>query len=403
MTTKTLTDELRSVLLFHALQAPEPNATVDRILAETVGPVMALGTGAEAAELVGSEEQPGRGWRLTVQQLAAASVIAVLLLSVAGINSVRNRNAARSAARASQAQVNQPVPGPATAAGSMALPKASDNSLAGRAPADPPTHVGKTLDCSKIPGGHLVTGQWDDFTLSTGQAGYLYEFLCVGLNGQRSASEVQMFEQVGGRLRYVQTLLYSADDEHLDFMTAGMDSVRIQVSVNSSPLGGVPGAVVSTVWELSDRDGAAGFGAPVAEACVRKDLAATVTPVPDAAAPSWRLAMRNRTETACALEGFPQVRAQRNGATLTTALHTMSGTAGGVTKARVPPIIVLSPGATASAIIEQSSASAAGSCLHSDQLAVTLPNGVSLGQVPAELSGCGLAVHPLVGNARGSD
>jgi hypothetical protein len=64
---------------------------------------------------------------------------------------------------------------------------------------------------------------------------------------------------------------------------------------------------------------------------------------------------------------------------------------------------VLSPQATAAAIIEQSAASAAGSCPRSDQLAVTLPNGTSLGLLPAQLSGCGLAVHPLVGNARGSD
>jgi hypothetical protein len=49
-----------------------------------------------------------------------------------------------------------------------------------------------------------------------------------------------------------------------------------------------------------------------------------------------------------------------------------------VTKKPVPPIIVLSPQATAtaSAIIEQSATSATRSSLRSDQLTVTLPNGM---------------------------
>ena len=407
MSTKTLTDELRSVLLFHALEAPQPNATVDRILAETTGPVLFPDPAAAP------EARPGAGRRPSWLQLVAAGVVAVLLLGVAGINSARNRNASRSAAQASQAspasqrqnaqsQVDQPVPGSA-AVGSMALPDASDSARATARPATSPVYFGKALDCSTIPGGHLITGQWDDYTLATGEAGYLYEFLCVGSNGQRSASEVQIFRQVSGRLQYLQTLLYPSANQHLDFMTGGAASVRLEVSDHGKPVGGgVPGTVISMAWDL-DSTGATGFGTPVAEACLRNDLSATVTPVPDAAAPSWLLAVRNSTELACALEGFPEVRAQRNGATLTTAVHTMSGTVGGVTKRPVPPIIVLSPGATASAIIEQSATSAAGACERSDQLAVTLPNGVSLGQVPAELSGCGLAVHPLVGNARGSD
>ncbi|MEO7261894.1 MAG: DUF4232 domain-containing protein [Jatrophihabitantaceae bacterium] len=401
MSAKTLTDELRSVLLFHSLEAPEPNATVDRILAETVGPVIALGGHAEVPD---SGARPARRRRLSAQQLSAAAVVAVLLLSVAGINSVRNRNAARSATSASQDEVSQRQQDASAAAGSMALPQASDNSLQ---PSDgskaqamlPPAYGGTRLDCSTIPGSKLMIGHTDDFRLSTDVEGYLFEYLCVAPNGQRSASEVQMFQLTAGQWQYVQTLAHPDDYEHLDSMTAGADSVLVQVSVNRP--GGVPGEIRAMALTLSrpqDQNGSW----TVAEPCLREDLTTTVTPVPDATAPSWRLSVRNHTATACALEGFPRVRAQRAGLTLTTAEHTLSGPAGGVTKQAVPPIIVLSQGATASAIIEQSGA-AAGSCQRSDELSVELPNGVSLGRLRAELAGCGLVVHPLVGNARGSD
>lgn len=400
MSTKTLTDELRSVLLYHSLEAPQPNATVDRILADTVGPVLVPGAGVPAGE-------PATARPARTAQLVAAAVVALLLFTVAGINSVRNRNAARTAteanavSRAGQDAAYPSSPGSA-AGGGLAIPGTSDSSGGKLAPPSPPDYAGK-LDCSTIPGGRLVTGQWDDYTLSDGRVGYLYEFLCVGSDGQRSASEIQVFQQAGGKLRYQQTLLRPESDQHLDFMTGGANTVRIQASVYESPLGGVPGEVVSTTWDLSAADPGDGYTFTVAEPCRRRDLAVTVSAVAGAATPSWRLSLRNGTDTACALEGYPRIRAQRGDTTLTTAAHTLSGTIGGLTKSPVPPIVVLSPGATAAAIIEQSAVSAAGSCQRSDRLAVTLPNGVSLGQVPAELSGCGLAVHPLIGNARGTD
>jgi hypothetical protein len=401
MSAKTLTDELRSVLLFHSLEAPQPNATVDRILNDTVGAVVALGSAAPAAGTAdGDSARPAR--QLSVQQLVAASVVAVLLLAVAGINSVRNRNAVQTANQASRNEAGFPASDNAVS-GSMVLPEASGSSQAKAGAASPPGHVGKALNCSGIPGGRLITGKWDQYRLSTGKQGYLYEFLCVGLNGQRSASEVQMFQQTGLALDYVATVLRADLGQHLDFLTTGADSVRIQASVHSAASGRVPGEVVSTAWDLSAAVLGDGQSFSVAGPCLPDDLAGAVVEVPDAAVPSWRLTLRNRAATACGLEGYPQVRAQLAGVPLATAVPTLSGTAGGITKAPVPPIIVLSPDATASAIIEQSAVSATGSCPRADQLAVTLPTGASLGLLPAGLAGCGLAVHPLVGNARGSD
>lgn len=397
MTAKTLTDELRSVLLYHSLEAPQPSATVDRILNDTVGSVVALAPAGTAAD-----DQPKRARRVSAPQLVAASVIAVLLLAVAGINSARNRNASQTASQAGREQVSLPASDNAAGgSGSFVLPSTGAPKAG---PLNPPAYSGSGLDCATLPGGgRLATGQWDDYSLSGGEAGYLYEFLCVGQNGQRSASELLVFTMAGGRLQYKQTLLPAAENQHLDFLTVGAETVRIQASVQSAAPGRVRGEVISTAWDLSDADPGDGQSFTVAGPCLRKDLTASVVEVPDAAAPSWRLILRNRARTACALEGYPQVRVQRAGTSLTTAVQTLSGTAGGISTRPVPPIIVLSPGATASAIIEQSSASAAGSCQRSDRLAVTLPNGVSLGLVPAELSACGLTVHPLVGNVRGSD
>lgn len=399
MTDKTLTDELRSVLLFHALEAPEPNATVDRILAETVGPVTALGLHDETPAS-GAGPRPSR--RLSLQHLMAAAVVAVLLISVAGINSARNRNAAQTATEASQDQVNQRQQDDAAAggatAGSAGQPAPGADLSAEAKPVAPPAYAGKRLDCSTIPGSKLTVGQSDDFTLLSDVDGALFEYLCVGPDGRRSASEVQMFHLIAGKWKYERSLPHPNAYEHLESMTAGPQSF-LQFSVHRP--GGVPGEIRAAVVDLSDPSAVQSYS--VATPCLREHLQVTVTAVPAAVTPSWRLSVRNRTEGACALEGFPQVRAQRDGTPLTTAALTLNGPAGGVTRQKVPPIIVLTRGATASAIIEQSSRAAVGSCVRSDELAVSLPSGVSLGQVPAEVAACGLVVHPLVGNARGSD
>jgi hypothetical protein len=412
MSARTLTDELRSVLLFHALEAPEPNATVDRILNDTVGAATVLGADRVPAAGAGGPVRAGR--RVSAQQLMAASVVALLLLAVAGINSYRARNVGGGNTTAER----QPAAGAALSGASaasrpsaddaMAAPGASDQAGAKAAPPQTPVYAGKGLDCATIRGSRLVTGQWDDYVSSTGELFYIFEFLCVGLNGERSASELQIFQQIDGQLKYQRTLLPPTAGEHLDFMTAGANSARIQaVALRQTP-GRAVGAVLSTTWDLSLADPGDGYSFTVADPCGRTDLdpdlavTATLSVVADAPAPAWRLTVRNAGSRACGLEGFPVVRAQRDGSTLATALPTLSGPVGGVTKRTVPPILVLPAQRTATAIIEQS-ASAAGTCQPSDQLAVTLPNGVALSTLPARVAACGLIVHPLVDNPSGSD
>jgi|GEM_PF-4605238 len=406
MSPRTLTDELRSVLLSHALEAPQPNATVDRILNDTVGGVTALGDPE-----VDYHRPAPTGRRLRIQQLVAAAVVGVLLLTVAGINSLRNRHASYEPGSAANGGAADQLTGQSRAAGSMALP-ALTGGAAKAGPANPPSYAGTDLDCATIPGSRLVTGQWDDFTLPGGTSGYVYEFLCVGSDGERSASEVEVFEQSGATLRYKSTLLYPAADQYVNFLVAGAATVRIQSYLHSRWNGFSAGDVITTNWDLTAADPRATAGSGVAldasgvaeqrdtgdPGCARDNLTALVTAV-GGKTPAWRLTLRNGAARACGFEGFPVVQVQRGGSTLTTARPTLNGPAGGVRSAAVPPIIVLPPGATAAAVIEQASASV--SCPQSDRLVITLPNGVVLDPVPAQLPACGLVVHPVVGNALG--
>ncbi|MBV9822134.1 MAG: hypothetical protein JO144_07805, partial [Actinobacteria bacterium] len=329
MSERTLTDELRSVLLFHAMEAPEPSVTVDRILNDTVGAAVVLGApGTPAEPVAGTGSRRPSSW-----QLVAAGVVAVVLLAAAGINSQRARHAADSAsqrAAGSAASGSAARGSAASRGGSKALPNAFGQPQAGAA--QTPTYQGNALNCASIRGGRLVTGQSDDYVSPTGELNYIVEFLCVGPNGERSASELQVFQQVDGRLRYRRTLLSPAAGEHLDFLTAGAASARAQFMAYRTTAGWPAGTVLSTTWDLSLADPGAGYTFPLADPCGRTDLdreltvAATLAALPGTV-PAWRLTVRNTGPRACGLEGFPVVRAQRGGRTLATALPTLSGPA----------------------------------------------------------------------------
>src|SRR6185437_13088462 len=77
MSKKTLPDELRSVLLAHSLDAPEPDNTVEQILAATVGTAAASSTAS-----ISSPASPSRRWWTSNQLLGAAVVVALLVLGV---------------------------------------------------------------------------------------------------------------------------------------------------------------------------------------------------------------------------------------------------------------------------------------------------------------------------------
>ncbi|HJQ03183.1 MAG TPA: DUF4232 domain-containing protein [Jatrophihabitans sp.] len=397
MSKKTLPDELRSVLLARSLDAPEPDDTVEQILAATVGTSTAA-----------SPASPSRRWWTSNQLLGAAVVMALLVLGV-GAYSLRGGFSSSSSTGASsngagRFNTNQ---GGAPALGSAQSPSALDqHPNAAQAPgaisAVPP--VPTDLPCTSIPGGHPVVGAHISFTLtSTGDLRYVYEFLCVGTNGTRSASEVQVF-RLGpdGRLSYLSTLVPVGKDGHLDYLAAVPNGVRVQGTDQSA--GPRPGDVVSVTYTTAD--GGLTFssaGKLVAAACQRADLTAQVVTTDGGITGHHQvLQLTNLTANPCGLEGFPTLVALANGQpTGPVLMRTLNGPAGGVTKAKVPPIVVLIPGGTAGAIIEPSIDHP--TCGQGNQLQITLPDGATLGPVPANLPTCGLQVHPLVDNPYGSD
>lgn len=400
MSKKTLPDELRSVLLAHSLDAPEPDDTVDRILTATVG-----GPAADRTVLKGRFGlQPGQRWWMSNQLLGAAVVIALLVLGAGGYT-LHSRNAQQTASSNGAGSANGPNQ---PANGSAALPSTGlgqlgknngQNQLAVPAPT-PPTD----LPCTSIPGGHPVVGAHTSFTLtSTGETRYVYEFLCIGTNGTRSASELQVFQPgPGGRLSYLSTLVPASKDGHLEYLAAVPNGVRVQGTDQSA--GPRPGDVVSVSYTTAD--GGRSFtstGKLVAAACQKADLSARVVTADGGVTGQHQvLQLTNLTVNPCGLEGYPNLVALVHGAPSGPMLNpTLSGPAGGVSTAKVPPIVVLIPGGTAGAIIELGSAHP--TCAPANQVSVRLPNGTSLGPIPADLSTCGLDVHPLVDNPYGTD
>lgn len=394
MSKKTLPDELRSVLLAHSLDAPESTTTVDRILAATVG-----GTATAPAD------RKPKGWWNSHQLLAAAVVIALLVLGTGGY-ALHNRHAQQTASSNGAGQVSGPdqtdngsAALPSTGVGQLGRNSGQNGQLTVPAPT-PPTD----LPCTSIPGGHPVVGAHASFTLtSTGESRYVYEFLCIGTNGTRSASELQVFQPgPGGRLSYLSTLVPASKEGHLEYLQAIPNGVRVQGTDQSA--GPRPGDVVSVSYTTAD--GGRSFsstGKLVAAACQKADLSARVVTADGGVTGQHQvLQLTNLTVNPCGLEGYPNLVALVNGAPSGPMLNpTLNGPAGGVTTAKVPPIVVLIPGGTAGAIIELGSAHP--TCAPANQVSVRLPNGTSLGPIPAGLSTCGLDVHPLVDNPYGTD
>jgi hypothetical protein len=399
MSKKTLPDELRSVLLAHSLDAPDPDSTVEQILAATIG--------TPTGRTESTSATASRRWWTSGQLLGAAVVVAVLVLVGAGSYSLRGGLNHRETGAASNGAASKADGQVGLAGGSPQLPPAASQQrpnagqVPGLVPPDPP--VPTDLPCTSIPGGHAVIGARTSFRLSsTGETLYAYEFLCVGDNGQRSGSEVQVFGRLAGGLHYLSTLIPASKDGHVDYLAALPNGVRIQGTDQSA--GPRPGDVVSISYTTSD--GGRTFsssGKLIARACTRADLAARVVTADGGATGRHQvLQLTNLTSAPCGLEGFPTLVTLANSQPVGPVLTaTLSGPAGGVTKAKVAPIVVLIPGGTAGAIIELTTEHP--TCAQGNQLRITLPDGAALGPVLADLPTCGLQVHPLVGNPYGTD
>jgi hypothetical protein len=116
------------------------------------------------------------------------------------------------------------------------------------------------------------------------------------------------------------------------------------------------------------------------------------------------LLFRNRSSTTCTLRGLPVARAVRSDPVSTvSALRSARGYVGGLLPGHSqPPVVTLSPGAMASAILEGTTASNTRQCPTYRAVLVGVPEGPATTVLPIESAGCHrLQVHPIVPGVSG--
>jgi hypothetical protein len=390
MSKRTLPDELRSVLRSHSLDAPDPDETVERILADTVA------SGSRAATPAGH----GR-WRPSVSLIGAVASVALLVAGVAAIRAA-NDSDSNKASSGSAAMATQPGGDALSGPGYL-----NNGAKAAQGYGEPSTQppLPTDLNCpSSVPGSKVVTGAHTSFRAGA-KTVFVFEFYCLAANGQRGGSQIEAFQQAGNQLHYLSTSIEAQSNSHLQSMTGGVDSVTL---TGTSGDGRPRGNLVSL--RMTTKDGGLTFdGAThlIAAACQAKDLTAKVLTVEQVSATDGHivpghfvLQLTNHSTAPCALEGYPTLVGARDGTVVgPSLLATLRGPAGGL-KAAVPPIIELAPGSTAGAIIEAGLVHP--SCAPTPQLSVKLANGVALGPVQVTLSGCGEQVHPFVNSPQGN-
>lgn len=387
MSKRTLPDELRSVLLAHSLDAPDPDGTVERILADTVA-------GRQVAE-------PAPRRRRTSVGLVGAA--ASVLLLVAGVGAIRaaNHGGSNHADRGSAAAAS--LPSALSPSGFFNAPNRAQGSAAvgGDDSVQPPSPT--DLNCpSSLPGSALAYGA-QAVVQTEGQSVFVFEYYCRGVNGQRDGSQLEAFRRVGNQLQHLSTPVRASKGLHLQQLAGGVDGMTLTgTAADSSP----SGALISLT--LSTEDGGHTFDSSshvITAACQAKDLSVKLSTVEQVSAADGKvvpghlvLQLTNRTASSCVLEGYPSLVAEPPGAPLDQSL---SGPAGGLIHSSTPPVIELMPKTTATALIESSPRHPA--CVETKALRVTLADGAALGSVPATILGCGATVHPFVNNPTGSD
>jgi Protein of unknown function (DUF4232) len=386
MSKRTLPDELRSVLLSHALQAPDPTDTVHRVLAATVAPDQPRAAGRR------------RWW---ASPLAAAA--AVVLLAVLGgvgfvVDQQRHQDRPHVTANSGVGGANAVIPSRHPAEGQVAPPQLRPNIAPGEAGGVPPNPLPPTgLNCARLlPGSQLHIGSATKARLAgVNQDLYVYDFRCEEPDGTRSASTAVVYARIQGVVQQRAVLVSAGQGSKVDFVGSDAHTLVVQVLTRQQDL-------VRT--DFTTRDGVhfSGDSALVAAACTPADLTARIARV-DSASPTeggqqpYAVQLTKHSEGICVLSGYPSVTAADGPPA--SAAPTLRGKSGG-TGARVPEIVQLARGTTVAAMIEPVEQPA---CAPTDAVTVALPNGMSVGVLPASLALCGAQVHPIVPGDRGSD
>jgi hypothetical protein len=402
MSKRTLPDELRSVLLAHALEAPEAAPTVRRVLSETVAP----------EEL----EQPSRRRWLLGPLIAVATVLLVSGLIAGGAKLFQNHHSGQTSADKanagpgnvnaviSQAQVNGSTGSQVNGLGSNSpsgRPSVSfppRNNIApgeaGGVPPNPPPPAG--LNCERLlPGSRLDIGTAAKAHLQRlNQDVFVYDFRCVRTSGQRSASTVAVYAQSGGKVQLRTVLIDASRGGLVDFV--GSDDLSLVVQLMDPQHN-----LVREYFTTKDGTHFARQVQQQAPGCLPSDLTARIVRVdsisPDETQQPYAVQLTKHTDGLCVVSGYLTVTASED--SRIRAVPTLRGVAGG-TGAEVPELVELARGTTVAAVIEQSSRQ---SCVASSAVTVGLPGGQLLGVLPADIPLCGAQVHPIVPNERGSD
>jgi hypothetical protein len=371
-TNRSLTEELQSVLRAHSLDAPEPSGAIGDILARTI-------------EADSSGEQPlprprPRRPRLPLRPaiVGVAASVAIGLVGVAVVNTVRNEgstgNTASSMSEASGAATQQNRAG------------AADKNL----PA-----VGAISQCAR-PSDRVSSSTVGPLTVpQTGAPLTVVVTTCTDGRGVATGSQVDVVSQAGSLLA---TLVDRTRAIQADFVI--VEGTRITVRGYSPGLGGA----FDYPFTMSP-DGTAFTAGPAqryAGNCVADNVRVSIKNGP----------VRHRTQLVqvvntdihpCALAGYPTVTALSGSSTLAVAAASIAGPSGGVSGS-VAPVVVLTPGAVATSLVElDSQTDGTGVCPASDRVRVSIGAPARTVTIPLKLPVCGLQVHPLVPGGTGSN
>jgi hypothetical protein len=270
-----------------------------------------------------------------------------------------------------------------------------------------PTPAAAALGCDNWPG---LTAKSESeipvpFPGHSDQA--VLSWRCVDASGLRHPSLVHVVDSAadGGSSHVVATLIKPADSMHVDRIVTAPGEVSVRATYwGPAPSGYFPswtrpGGLFSRTFTSTDgRFFIAQPPSPLAPSCGPNDLAVTELDGPGPG--SWLLKILNFSGKSCVIEGYPTLTASKGAKVLAAAARTSSGRRGGLASTDVPPIVALTPGEIASALIERY-ASHAG-CARADRLTVSLPAAGRVAQLAVDAALCAFEVHPVVAGSSGS-
>ena len=207
MSDRTLPDELRSVLLEHSFDAPDPDDTIARTLADTI-------------ETDRIAERPDRPWWRSgavawwLRPWSASAPLAGRWSSrppTTVIPPARVRRPSRTRGRPLKV---------AAASATSRWARPSDTECRGSAPANPAFLVPTNLSCAATPGGRTVIVFGVPVKLS-GVTDQVASAQCSDATGQRNSAQVYTMRTVGGRSTIEATVLRQSDAISVESITGG--------------------------------------------------------------------------------------------------------------------------------------------------------------------------------------